>query len=244
VCAFVPVKVFTEDHFLVMATRNGTIKKTFLTEFSRPRRSGIIALSLDEGDTLIGASVTDGSHDILLAKTGGKAIRFRESDVRAMGRNARGVRGVELEGDEHVVGMVCVKGESSSILVVTSKGYGKRTVLDDYRITGRGGKGIYTVKATERNGRLISIKEVSPTDEVMLISRNGIVIRLSVENVAEIGRNTQGVRLMKPGEDDEVVSVARVVNADDKEDEDGADGADGADSADSADGADGADGEE
>jgi DNA gyrase subunit A len=239
VCAFVPVKVFTEDHFLVMATRNGTIKKTFLTEFSRPRRSGIIALSLDEGDTLIGASVTDGSHDILLAKTGGKAIRFRESDVRAMGRNARGVRGVELEGDEHVVGMVCVKGESSSILVVTSKGYGKRTVLDDYRITGRGGKGIYTVKATERNGRLISIKEVSPTDEVMLISRNGIVIRLSVENVAEIGRNTQGVRLMKPGEDDEVVSVARVVNADDKEDEDGADGADGADSADSADGADG-----
>ncbi len=217
VCAYVPVKEFTEDHYLAMATRNGTIKKTFLTEFSRPRRSGIIALSLEDGDSLIGAAITDGSHDILLAKSGGKAIRFREGDVRPMGRSARGVRGVELEGDEHVVGMVCVKGEASSILVVTSKGYGKRTVLDDYRITGRGGKGIYTVKATERNGRLVSIKEVSPTDEVMLISRNGIVIRLSVDNVAEIGRNTQGVRLMKPGEDDEVVSVARVVSAEPKE---------------------------
>ncbi|MBZ0267399.1 DNA gyrase subunit A [bacterium] len=219
VCAFVPVKEFTADHFLVMGTRNGTIKKTFLTEFSRPRRSGIIALSLDEGDSLIGASVTDGGHDILLAKAGGKAIRFHESDVRAMGRGARGVRGVELEGEEHVVGMVCVKGEHSSILVVTSKGYGKRTKLDDYRITKRGGKGIFTVKATERNGTLVSIKEVASTDELMLISRKGILIRLSVEGVAEIGRNTQGVRLMKPGPDDEVVGVARVVTAEPKEDE-------------------------
>jgi DNA gyrase subunit A len=213
VCAFVPVKEFTEDHYLVMGTRAGTIKKTFLTEFSRPRRSGIIALTLDEGDSLIGAAITDGTHDILLAKSGGKAIRFHEKDVRAMGRGARGVRGVELEGDEHVVGMVCVKGEHSSILVVTSKGYGKRTKLEDYRITRRGGKGIYTVRATDRNGTLVAIKEVTPTDELMLISRNGILIRLSVEGVAEIGRNTQGVRLMKPGEDDQVVSVARVVTS-------------------------------
>lgn len=214
VCAFVPVKEFTEDHFLVMGTRNGTIKKTFLTEFSRPRRSGIIALSLDEGDSLIGAVVTDGGHDILMAKSGGKAIRFHESDVRAMGRGARGVRGVELEGEEEVVGMICVKGEHSSILVVTSKGYGKRTKLEDYRITKRGGKGIFTVKATERNGTLVSIKEVASTDELMLISRKGILIRLSVEGVAEIGRNTQGVRLMKPGPEDEVVGVAKVVNTD------------------------------
>jgi len=221
VCAFVPVKEFTEDHYLVMATRGGTIKKTYLTEFSRPRRSGIIALSLDDGDSLIGAAITDGKHDILLAKSGGKAIRFHEQDVRAMGRGARGVRGVELEGDEHVVGMVCVKGEHSSILVVTSKGYGKRTKLDDYRITKRGGKGIYTVRATERNGTLISIKEVTPTDELMLISKKGILIRLSVEGVAEIGRNTQGVRLMKPGEDDQVVSVARVVTSEENGDEEG-----------------------
>ncbi|MFN8177560.1 MAG: DNA gyrase subunit A [bacterium] len=219
VCAYVPVKEFTEDHFLVMATQQGTIKKTFLTEFSRPRRSGIIALTLDEGDRLIGAAITDGGHDILLAKSGGKAIRFPEKDVRAMGRGAHGVRGVELEGDEHVVGMVCVKGESSSILVVTANGYGKRTKLDDYRITHRGGKGIITVKATERNGPLVSIKEVTPTDELMLITVQGILIRLSVESVAEIGRNTQGVRLMKPGEGDVVVSVARILGADAEEGE-------------------------
>ncbi|GJM43268.1 MAG: DNA gyrase subunit A [Gemmatimonadota bacterium] len=224
VCAFVPVKEFTEDHHLVMATQKGVIKKTFLTEFARPRKSGIIALSLDDGDTLIGASVTDGNHDILLAKSGGKAIRFREKDVRAMGRSARGVRGVELEGDEVVVGMVCVKGENSSILVATSKGYGKRTKLDDYRITKRGGKGIYTVKATERNGSLIAIKEVAPTDEIMVISRAGILIRMSVEGITEIGRNTQGVRLMKPGADDEVVGVARVVTADPKGDDENGEG--------------------
>ena len=211
VCSYVPVREFTEDHFVVMATRKGVIKKTFLTEFSRPRRTGIIACALDDGDTLIGAAITDGNHDILLAKSGGKAIRFRERDVRAMGRSARGVRGVELEGSEDVVGMVCVKGENHSILVVTENGYGKRTKLADYRITNRGGKGIITVKATQRNGSLIAIREVVPTDELMLITRKGIVIRLSIESVAEIGRNTQGVRLMKPDAEDRVMSVARVV---------------------------------
>jgi DNA gyrase subunit A len=128
-----------------------------------------------------------------------------------MGRGARGVRGVRLEGDEVVVGMVCVKGEGASILVVTENGYGKRTKLDAYRVTNRGGKGIITIKATERNGALIAIKEVAETDEVMLISKKGIVIRLGVRTVAEIGRNTQGVRLMKPEEGDAVVSVARVI---------------------------------
>jgi len=212
VCAFVPVREFTEDHFLVMGTMKGVIKKTFLTEFSRPRKSGIIALQLDEGDTLIGAAITDGGHDILMAKSGGKAIRFHEKDVRAMGRGARGVRGVEIEDDEVVVGMVCVKGEASSILVVTENGFGKRTKLEDYRITNRGGKGIITVKTTDRNGSLIAIKEVVPEDELMIVTKKGIVIRLSIASVAEIGRNTQGVRLMKPDPDDRVVSVARVVN--------------------------------
>jgi DNA gyrase subunit A len=221
VCAFVPVREFTEDHFLCMATQKGVIKKTFLTEFSRPRKSGIIALGLDEGDTLIGAAVTDGNHDILLAKSGGKAIRFREKDVRAMGRSARGVRGVELEGGESVVGMVCVKGEGASILVVTENGYGKRTKLDDYRITNRGGKGIITIKATARNGALIAMKEVSATDELMLITMQGIVIRVSIESVAEIGRNTQGVRIMKPSGDDRVVSVARVVASEEDGDTEG-----------------------
>ncbi len=213
--AFVPVREFTEDHFLVMGTKNGVIKKTFLTEFSRPRKSGIIALQLDEGDTLIGAAITDGAHDILMAKSGGKAIRFHEKDVRAMGRGARGVRGVELEDDEAVVGMVCVKGENSSILVVTENGYGKRTQLEDYRITNRGGKGIITVKTTDRNGRLVAIKEVVPEDELMIVTRKGIVIRMSIANVSEIGRNTQGVRLMKLDPDDQVVSVARGVKTDD-----------------------------
>jgi DNA gyrase subunit A len=210
VCSYVPVREFTEDHFLVMATTHGVIKKTFLTEFSRPRRTGIIACALDESDRLIGAAVTDGDHDVLLAKTGGKAIRFREKDVRPMGRTARGVRGVEREKGETVVGMVTVKGEDHSILVVTENGYGKRTKIDDYRITNRGGKGIITVKATDRTGSLIAIKEVVPSDELMLITQNGIVIRTSVESIAEIGRNTQGVRVMKPDAGDRVVAVARL----------------------------------
>jgi DNA gyrase subunit A len=214
VCSYVPVREFTEDHFVVMATAGGVIKKTFLTEFSRPRRTGIIACALDEGDRLIGASITDGDHDVLLAKSGGKAIRFREKDVRPMGRAARGVRGVETEGGEKVVGMVCVKPDTNpAILVVTENGYGKRTKLEDYRITNRAGKGIITVRATSRNGALIEIKQVVPADEIMLISQKGIVIRMSVESIAEIGRNTQGVRLMKPDEGDRVVSVARVVTS-------------------------------
>jgi len=217
ICGYVPVREFTEDHFLVMATAGGVIKKTFLTEFSRPRRSGIIACALDEGDRLIGAAITDGGHDVLLAKSGGKAIRFREKDVRPMGRTARGVRGVETDGDEKVVGMVTVKGEDHSILVVTENGYGKRTKLEDYRITNRGGKGIITVKATTRNGALVAIKEVVPSDELMLITQKGIVIRMSVDSIAEIGRNTQGVRLMKPDEGDRVVAVARLVTEESEE---------------------------
>jgi DNA gyrase subunit A len=219
VCSYVPVREFTEDHFLVMATARGVIKKTFLTEFSRPRPSGIIACALDEGDRLIGAAITDGGHDVLLAKSGGKAIRFREKDVRAMGRTARGVRGVEVDEGEKVVGMVTIKGEDHSILVVTEHGYGKRTKLEDYRITNRGGKGIITVKATARNGALVSIKEVVPADELMLITQNGIVIRMSVDTIAEIGRNTQGVRLMKPDEGDRVVGVARLVSEESEETE-------------------------
>jgi DNA gyrase subunit A len=211
VCGYVPVREFTEDHYLVMATRHGVIKKTFLTEFSRPRRTGIIACALDEGDTVIGAAVTDGEHDILLAKSGGKAIRFHERDVRAMGRSARGVRGVDLEGGEHVVDMVCVKGDGHDILVVTENGFGKRTQLDAYRITRRGGKGIITVKATERTGALVAMREVVPEDELMVITANGILIRLSVASIASIGRATQGVRLIRPGEGDQVAGVARIV---------------------------------
>jgi DNA gyrase subunit A len=161
VCSYVPVREFTEDHLLVMATRKGVIKKTFLTEFSRPRRTGIIAVAPDEDDQLIGAAITDGEHDVLLAKSGGKAIRFHESDVRAMGRSAR--------------------------------------------------KGIFTVKTTGRTGALVAMKQVAPNDELMLMTVQGILIRLSVDGIAEIGRNTQGVRLMKPGEGDRVSGVARVV---------------------------------
>lgn len=210
VTAFVATKDFPAGQYLVMATRRGVIKKTNLSAFSHPRRGGIIAIKLDSDDTLIDARLTDGSNDIILAKSGGKAIRFHERDVRPMGRSAHGVKGVTLEDSDVVVGMVVVRREGT-LLVVSENGYGKRSPISDYRVTRRGGKGILTIRCTAKTGKLVSIKEVVDQDELMIMSQRGQVIRVPIKGVSVIGRATQGVRLKVLEEGDKVVDVARVV---------------------------------
>jgi DNA gyrase subunit A len=210
ITAFVSTKDFPPDRFLVMATAQGVIKKTELSSFSHPRKGGIIAISLDEGDTLIDARLTDGTNDIVLAKSGGKAVRFHEQDVRSMGRSARGVRGVSLEADDLVVGMVVIAREGT-LLVVSENGYGKRSPISEYRVTRRGGKGIITLRCTEKIGKLVAIKEVVDEDELLIMSQGGVAIRVPIKGVSVIGRATQGVRLINLGEGDKVVDVARVV---------------------------------
>jgi DNA gyrase subunit A len=209
VASVVPVKGFQDDRFIFLCTRGGTVKKTPLSAFSNPRRGGIVAIGVDTEDALIDAVVTDGTQDIILSKRNGKAIRFKETDVRAMGRTAFGVRGVTLEENDAVVGVIAVRREAT-ILVATEHGYGKRSPISEYRITGRGGKGIISIQTTERNGSVVAALEVVADDEVMLITRGGIVIRTQVKGISEIGRNTQGVRLigLEPG--DQLIDVARV----------------------------------
>ncbi|MEW6685646.1 MAG: DNA gyrase subunit A [Candidatus Edwardsbacteria bacterium] len=209
VAAYVPVKEFDEKYFLVMATKLGTVKKTSLPEFANPRKGGIIAATVEEGDSIIEVRLTEGTEDIILATRQGQAIRFHESDVRAMGRNATGVRGITLAKKDEVIGMVAVKREGT-LLVVCERGYGKRSDISDYRLTRRGGKGVITVKVTEKTGPVVSIKEVIDTDELMIISAKGQVIRLPIKGVRVMGRATQGVRLINLETNDKVVDVARV----------------------------------
>ena len=202
---------FDANHYLFFCTRLGRVKKTVLSAYGNPRRDGIIAISLAEGDELINVALTDGKRDVVLAKSRGRAIRFNEEDVRPMGRGARGVRGVTLDGGEdHVVDMVVLRTLEQTLLTVTENGYGKRSPVEDYRVTGRGGKGIITIKATERNGSLVAIREVEDEDELMITTRNGIVIRLPIKDVSTLGRNTQGVKLINVGEGDAVADVARI----------------------------------
>jgi DNA gyrase subunit A len=211
VTAFVTTKDFPEDRYLIMATSKGVVKKTVLSAFAHPRKGGIIAINLDENDTLIDARLTDGTNDIILAKSGGKAIRFHEHDVRAMGRAARGVRGVTLEKGDIVIGMVVVV-RAGTLLVVSENGYGKRSPISDYRVTKRGGKGILTMRCTAKTGQLVSIKEVVDDDEIMIMSQRGVVIRVPIKGVSVIGRATQGVRLKVLETGDKIVDVARVVS--------------------------------
>ena len=210
ITAVVQVREFSDNHFLILATRRGYIKKTPLAAYGHPRKVGIQAIRMEEGDSLIEAKVTNGEREIVLAKALGKAIRFHEGEVRPMGRTARGVRGVKCEPGDEVVAMVIIE-RGTSLLVVTENGYGKRTTVDEYRITRRGGKGIITIQANERNGRLVSIREVEDSDELMIISRKGIIIRLPVGGVSTMGRNTQGVHMINLDEGDSVVDVTRVV---------------------------------
>ena len=216
VAAVLPVKEFDEAHFVMMATARGVVKKTPLDAYSNPRRGGIVAIGVDEGDRLIDAVLTDGTQDVILSKRDGKAIRLNEKDVQPMGRTAYGVRGVTLDGDDAVVGMIAVRREAS-LLVSTVNGYGKRTLISEYRVTGRGGKGIISIQASERNGPVVAALEVVLEDEVVLITRNGIVIRTRTSEISEIGRNTQGVRLIQLEEGDQLIDVARVEEKDDEE---------------------------
>ncbi len=211
VAAIVPVRAFDDGHYLMKVTRDGLVKKTVLSAYSRPRRGGIIAMHILDDDRLIGAAVTNGSQEIVLATRNGQAIRFHERDVRDMGRGAQGVRGISLEGDDEVVCMVEVQGADSTLLTVSAKGYGKRTGVSDYRLTRRGGKGVINIKATERNGKVVAVKGVVDEDELMIVTLNGILIRQPIREISSIGRNTQGVRLINLDDDDEVIDVARVI---------------------------------
>src|SRR5574340_600118 len=213
VTATLPVKDFPADRYVVMATKLGVIKKTKLSAYGNPRQGGIIALSLDQGDKLIGVEVTDGQREILLGTKRGITIRFKEEDVRPMGRTAHGVRGITLEPGDEVIGMETITEEATTaILTVTEGGYGKRTPVNEYRVQGRGGKGIISVKTTERNGLAVGFLQVRDDDEIMLMAAQGKVLRCKVDDIREIGRNTQGVRLLDlDGEEDRVVAVARLV---------------------------------
>ncbi len=213
ITAFVNVRNFTDDRFLMMATENGLVKKTRLSAFKNPRRDGIIAIKLNEGDKLIEVKLTDGSNDVILATANGLAIRFNEKEVREMGRNAAGVRGIALEKGDRVIGMVVVKRDGT-LLTVSEKGFGKRTDIRQYRITHRGGKGIKTFKVSEKTGRLVAIKEVVDSDDLMLITVKAVILRIHVGNISVTGRDTMGVRLMKLDEGDRISDVARVIKED------------------------------
>lgn len=213
IAGFQAVRGFSDSEYLVFATRNGIVKKTVLSAYGNPRSTGINAINIDESDELIDVLVTDGSNDIVLATKNGMSIRFNEKDVREMGRTAGGVRGVQLEGDDQVIGMVVLRRDAT-LLVVSEKGMGKRSKVSDYRVQRRGGKGIITLKRTEKTGSIVALREVLPEDELMMITRHGVIIRVPVDGIRVIGRNTQGVRVMNLDAGDTVVDVARVVNED------------------------------
>ncbi|PLX14181.1 MAG: DNA gyrase subunit A [Marinilabiliales bacterium] len=210
---------YINNNFIILATKKGIIKKTTLEAYSRPRQNGINAITIKEGDELLQAKLTSGTSEIILAKKSGRAIRFNESAVRPMGRNAAGVKGVTLENNkDEVIGMICLEDTDHDVLVVSQKGYGKRSNIDDYRITNRGGKGVKTLNITEKTGYLIAIKDVTELDNLMIINTSGITIRMAVEDMRVMGRATQGVRLIKLGEEDEIAAVAKVeITAEDNE---------------------------
>ncbi|MGO4327303.1 DNA gyrase subunit A [Cupriavidus sp. 2TAF22] len=216
-----PVRQFDAEHFIFMGTARGTVKKTALTEFSNPRKAGIIAVDLDEGDYLIGAAVTDGQHDVMLFSDAGKAVRFDENDVRPMGRQARGVRGMNLEDSQSVIAMLVAPAETSdqagtvgSVLTATENGYGKRTPIAEYTRHGRGTKGMIAIQTSERNGRVVAAALVSPDDEIMLITTGGVLIRTRVSEIREMGRATQGVTLINVDEGTKLSGLQRIVESD------------------------------
>ncbi len=220
--AFVPVKTlgdekYTKNHNIIMATEKGIVKKTSLDAYSRPRRNGILAISVDEDDCLLSASLTDGKSTILLGARNGRAIRFKETDVRIMGRNTRGVRGINLsDKNDKVVDMVVIKNTNeATVLALSEHGYGKRSLVDDYREQTRGGKGVITLKITPKTGKLIALKEVSDNDDLMIITEKGKIIRMHSKDIRSMGRNTQGVRMMRLGGSDTISGITRVVSDED-----------------------------
>lgn len=194
-----------------MCTKKGVVKKTSLEAYSRPRTNGINAITIKEGDQLLEAKMTSGNSHIMMAVKSGKAIHFEEEKVRSMGRTASGVRGIRLGNDkDEVVGMICVEDMESSVLVVAENGYGKRSAVEDYRITNRGGKGVKTINVTEKTGNLISLKNVTDNDDLMVINKSGITIRIGVDTLRVMGRATQGVKLIRLRDEDAIASVAKV----------------------------------
>ncbi|MFB9844481.1 DNA gyrase subunit A [Mucilaginibacter ginsenosidivorans] len=209
---------YLENNFIIMCTKKGTIKKTSLEAYSRPRANGINAININEGDTLLEANLTSGSSEIVMALKSGRAIRFNESTVRPMGRTATGVRGISLEDDnDEVVGMISIDNPETTVLVVSEKGYGKRTDIDDYRVTNRGGKGVKTLNITDKTGKLVAIKGVTDKEDLMIINRSGIIIRMAISELRTMGRATQGVRLITLKENDEIASVAKIEHDDSEE---------------------------
>jgi DNA gyrase subunit A len=217
ITAVVPVKEFDEDHYVFMATANGTVKKTALSAFSRPMAKGIIAVSLEDGDYLIGVAITDGKQDIMLFSDGGKAVRFAEADVRAMGRNAAGVRGMKLGKGQHVISLLTASSEEQSVLTATENGYGKRTPVSEYTRHGRGTQGMIAIQCSERNGPLLAARLVSRDDGIMLITTGGVLIRTRVSEVREQGRSTQGVRLINLDEGEKLAGLEKIVESDEEE---------------------------
>lgn len=209
---------YLENNFIIMCTKKGTIKKTTLEAYSRPRSNGINAININEGDELLEASLTTGNSEIVMALRSGRAIRFNESTVRPMGRTATGVRGISLAHDkDEVVGMISIDSPESTVLVVSEKGYGKRTDIEDYRVTNRGGKGVKTINITDKTGQLVAIKSVTDNDDLMIINRSGIVIRIAMDTLRVMGRATQGVRLITLKENDEIASVTKTEREDESE---------------------------
>jgi DNA gyrase subunit A len=214
IAALITVKEFEDDKFIVMGTRRGVVKKTELSAFSNPRAGGIIAMGVEEGDSVIDAQVSDGKGEIFIGTCDGMSIRFAETDVRPMGRSAYGVRGISLRDDDEVVAMEVLR-PGGTMLTVTERGYGKRTVLDEYRVQSRGGIGIINIQTSDRNGKVVGITHVTDDDELMLITQQGKILRMASKDIRTIGRATQGVRLIDIEGDDRAVSIARLAERDD-----------------------------
>jgi DNA gyrase subunit A len=207
---------YINNHYVIMATKKGQVKKTSLEQYSRPRANGINAITIKDDDELLEAKLTNGNSQVMLAVKSGKAIRFEESKTRPMGRGASGVRGITLaDAKDEVVGMIAVNDMEANILVVSENGYGKRSSLEDYRITNRGGKGVKTISITDKTGKLVSVKTVTDTDDLMIINKSGIAIRMEVASLRVMGRATQGVRLINLKGNDTIAAVAKVMKDDD-----------------------------
>ncbi len=219
ITAVLSVKEFDDDHFVFMATSNGTVKKTALSAFSRPMNKGIIAVTLEDGDFLIGVAQTDGKQDIMLFSDAGKAMRFQESEVRAMGRNAAGVRGMKLQKNQKVISLLAVGEDKLSVLTATENGYGKRTPMSEYTRHGRGTQGMIAIQCSDRNGKLLAAQLVSKEDEIMLITTGGVLIRTRVSEVREQGRTTQGVRLINLDDNEKLAGLEKIVEPDDEDDQ-------------------------
>ena len=220
ISSFVSVREFSDSQFLLFATKNGTVKKTALSQYSNPRSTGIKAIKIEDGDELIDVQITNGTNDIVLATKHGLSVRFHEQDARDMGRDTTGVKGIELGPRDELIGMVVIKREAN-LLVVTERGLGKCSAIDEYRVQRRGGKGIITVHRTDKTGDAVSIKEVLPDDELMLITKQGVAIRMPVKGIRVAGRNTQGVQARQPrAQRSRVMDVARVVPEEDEQGDD------------------------